>query len=159
MNVKIIALGRLKEKWLEQGFLEYQKRISAYGTAELCELEPVALPQNPSDAQISAALEKEAAKISEKIPPRAFTITLCIEGKKLSSEGLSELMQNAALVGKSNIAFIIGSSFGLSPSVKQAADFRLSISDMTFPHQLARLMLIEQIYRAFSIQNGGKYHK
>ncbi len=159
MNITVIALGKLKEKYLKDAITEYSKRISAYGKLDIIELNPVRLSDNPSQTEIDAALSKEAEEIKKKIPNNSYIFALCIEGKEKSSEVFAKAISEAALNGKSNIVFIIGSSFGLSPEIKSIADFRLSFSPMTFPHQLMRVMLLEQIYRAFQINNNGKYHK
>lgn len=159
MNITVICQGRLKEDYLRKAVDEYSKRISAFGRLEIVELTPVRLSDNPSQTEINTALEKEADEIIKKIPGGAFIIPLCVEGKKKSSEQLAADIKNAALGGKSNITFIIGSSYGLSEKVKALGNLRLSFSDMTFPHQLMRVMLLEQVYRAFQINNNGKYHK
>ncbi len=159
MNVTIIALGKLKEKYLRDAVTEYTKRIAPYGKTEIIELNPVKLQDNPSEKEISNALSKEAEDIKKKIPNNSYIFALCIEGKEKSSEAFAKAIGDAALTGKSNATFIIGSSFGLSEEIKKLADFRLSFSPMTFPHQLMRVMLLEQIYRAFQINNNGKYHK
>ena len=159
MNITVIALGKLKEKYLRDAIDEYAKRISAYGKLDIVELTPIRLSDNPSQTEISNALSKEAEEIKKKIPNGSYTFALCIEGKELSSEKFADTINNAILNGKSNIVFIIGSSFGMSEEIKKMADYRLSFSPMTFPHQLMRVMLLEQIYRAFQINNNGKYHK
>lgn len=159
MNVTVICLGKLKESYLRDAISEYSKRISAYGKLNIIELSPVKLPENPSQTQITAALEKEAEEIMKKIPNGSFIFSLCVEGKIKSSEELAEKFNEISLSGKSNIVFIIGSSYGLSENVKKLSDLRLSFSKMTFPHQLMRVMLLEQVYRAFQINNNGKYHK
>lgn len=159
MNITVIALGKLKEKYLTDAISEYSKRISAYGKLQIIELNPVRLSDNPSQTEIDNALSKEAEEIKKKIPNNSYVFSLCIEGKEKSSEGFAKAISEATLNGKSNIVFIIGSSFGLSPEIKQLSDFKLSFSPMTFPHQLMRVMLLEQIYRAFQINNNGKYHK
>ncbi len=159
MNIKIICLGKLKEKYLRDAVDEYAKRLSAYGKIEICELMPVKLSDNPSQTEINTALEKEAEEIKKKIPKSSFIFALCIEGKEKSSEAFADIIKNAALDGKSTLVFIIGSSYGLSPEIKALADNKLSFSPMTFPHQLMRVMLLEQTYRAFQIINNGKYHK
>lgn len=159
MNITVIALGRLKEDYLKSAVNEYSKRISPYGRLTLTELSPQKLSDSPSEAEINAALSKEADEIFKKIPSGAFVISLCVEGVKKSSEALAAQFKKCALSGKSNIVFIIGSSYGLAPSVKEKSDLKLSFSDMTFPHQLMRVMLLEQIYRAFQINSNGKYHK
>lgn len=159
MNVTVIALGKLKEKYLREAIDEYAKRISAYAKCDIIELNPVRLSDNPSPAEIQNALAKEADEIKKKIPNNSYVFSLCIEGKAKSSEDFAKAIQDATLNGKSNIVFIIGSSFGLSPEIKSLSDFKLSFSPMTFPHQLMRVMLLEQIYRAFQINTNGKYHK
>ncbi|MBE6799953.1 MAG: 23S rRNA (pseudouridine(1915)-N(3))-methyltransferase RlmH [Ruminococcaceae bacterium] len=159
MNITVIALGKLKEKYLTDAISEYSKRISAYGKLQIIELNPVRLSDNPSQTEIDNALSKEAEEIKKKIPNNSYVFTLCIEGKEKSSESFAKAINDAAVNGKSNIVFIIGSSFGLSPEIKSLSDFKLSFSPMTFPHQLMRVMLLEQIYRAFQINNNGKYHK
>lgn len=159
MNITVISLGKLKEKYLRDAIDEYSKRISAYGKLDIIELNPVRLSDNPSQTEISNALSKEAEEIKKKIPSGSYIYALCIEGKELSSEKLAESINSALLNGKSNIVFIIGSSFGMSEEIKRLADYRLSFSPMTFPHQLMRVMLLEQVYRAFQINNNGKYHK
>ena len=159
MNVHLIVLGKLKEKYMKEFSGEYEKRLSAYCKLTVTELEPVKLSDNPSQSEINNALQKETQMIMAKIPKNSYVFSMCIEGKQLSSEELSQKMDDIALSGKSNIVFIIGSSFGLSDEVKRMSDFRFSMSKMTFPHKLARIMLTEQIYRGFSISNNGKYHK
>lgn len=159
MNVTILCLGKMKEQYLRDMSAEYVKRLGAFCRPEIVELTPERLPDEPSPAQIAAALEKEGKALLSRLSPSDKVIALCIEGKLMSSEQLSEKLESFALTGGGNVVFIIGSSFGLSDTVKRRADIRLSMSPMTFPHQLARVMLLEQIYRAFSISAGGKYHK
>lgn len=159
MNIKIIALGKLKEKYLTDAFKEYEKRISAFGKLTLEELEPERLSDNPSEAEIEKALNNEAEKILSKIPQNSLVAAMCIEGRQKDSVAFAQLLSDASLNGKGTAAFIIGSSYGLSERVKKAADIKLSMSEMTFPHQLARIMLMEQIYRAFTIISNRKYHK
>ncbi len=159
MNITIMALGKLKEKYLTDAINEYSKRLSVYGKLNIIELTPIRLSDNPSQGEIDNALLKEAEEIKKKIPSNSYTFALCIEGKEKSSEDFAKQIKTAALNGKSNITFIIGSSFGLAEEIKALADFKLSFSPMTFPHQLMRVMLLEQIYRAFQINNNGKYHK
>lgn len=158
LNLRIITVGKLKERYLTDGCAEYLKRLSAFAKVQLIELDESRLPERPSAAQIEAALAEEGKKILEKAKGSAI-IALCIEGEQLSSEGLSALLSKWTVQGESAVSLVIGSSFGLSDQVKQTAKFRLSMSKMTFPHQLARLMLCEQLYRACSIASGGKYHK
>lgn len=159
MTVTLLAVGKLKESYLREACAEYQKRLGAFCRLAVVEADEHRLPDNPSQAQIDAGLEAEADRLLRAIPQGAYTVALCIEGKELSSQGLSQKIQQAAVGGKSQVAFVIGGSFGLAPRVKAAADLCLSMSPMTFPHQLARVMVLEQLYRAFSIQAGNKYHK
>ncbi len=159
LSVNIICLGRLKEDYLRAACKEYEKRLGTMCKLTITELEPVNLPQTPSDKQIENALSKEGEMIEAKLLKNAVTYAMCIEGKQRSSEQLAKEFADIALMGKSAVNFIIGSSFGLAPEIKSMADYRLSMSQMTFPHQLARVMLLEQIYRAHSINAGSKYHK
>lgn len=159
MNVQLIVLGKLKEKYMKEFSSEYEKRLSAYCKLTVTELEPVKLSDNPSQSEIDNALNKETQLIMAKIPKNSYVFSMCIEGKQMSSEELSQKLDDIALSGKSSVVFIIGSSFGLSDEIKRMSDFKFSMSKMTFPHKLARIMLTEQIYRGFSISNNGKYHK
>lgn len=159
MNITLLTVGKLKEKFYIEAAAEYQKRLSPFCRFELVELAEERLPQDPSPAQISAALEKEGKAVLARLPKNALLIALCVEGKLLSSEALSAQIDRWVGMGKSNLAFVIGGSFGLHPSVKEQAALRLSMSPMTFPHHLARVMLLEQIYRAFQISGGSRYHK
>lgn len=159
LNITIIAVGKLKEQYLRDASAEYQKRLSAFCKLSIIEISPEKLSDNPSAKEIENALNNEAKKIIEKIPKGAKVYSMCIEGKQRSSEELSAEIDNLAVEGASNIVFIIGGSFGLSDEVKKLSAFRLSMSKMTFPHQIARIMLLEQIYRAMQISIGTKYHK
>ena len=159
LNITIIAIGKLKEQYLRDASAEYQKRLSASCKLNIIELTPEKLSDNPSAKEIENALNNEAKKIIEKIPKGAKVYSMCIEGKQRTSEELSREIDNLALEGASNIVFIIGGSFGLSDEVKKLSAYRLSMSKMTFPHQIARIMLLEQIYRAMQISIGTKYHK
>lgn len=159
MNITVISLGKLKEKYLREAIDEYSKRIAAYGKLDIVELTPARLSDNPSRTEIDSALSKESEEIKKKIPNGSYIFSLCVEGKQKSSEELAKAFKDIALNGKSSIVFIIGSSFGLAPEIKKLSDCRLSFSPMTFPHQLMRVMLLEQVYRAFQINNNGKYHK
>ncbi len=159
MNVHLIVLGKLKEKYMKDFSQEYEKRLSAYCKMTVTELEPVKLSDNPSQSEIQNALNKETQMIIAKIPKNSYVFSMCIEGKQMSSEELSQKLDDIALSGKNSVVFIIGSSFGLSDEIKRMSDFKFSMSKMTFPHKLARIMLTEQIYRGFSISNNGKYHK
>ncbi len=159
ININLIVLGKLKEKYMKDFANEYEKRLAGFCKMTVTELEPVKLSDNPSAQEIENALNKETQMIKAKIPKNSYVFAMCIEGKQMSSEELSKKMEDIALSGKNNISFIIGSSFGLSNEIKQSADFKFSMSKMTFPHKLARIMVTEQIYRALSITNNGKYHK
>ena len=138
---------------------EYAKRLSRFCKLEITELPEERLPESPSPAQIEVALSKEADAIRGKLPPSALIIAMCVEGKQRSSEELARLMTDSASRGESHLVFLIGGSFGLHPSVKALARVKLSMSPMTFPHHLARVMLLEQLYRAFKINEGSHYHK
>lgn len=158
LRIKVICIGKLKEKYLREAQAEYLKRLGAFCKAEIIELPEAKLPDNPSEALINDGLKKEAKKILAEIPKGAYVYSLCIEGKSVSSEELAaKVEENTG--NTSNVVFIIGSSFGLDEEVKRQSSFKLSFSKMTFPHQLARIMLLEQIYRAFAINNNSKYHK
>lgn len=159
LSINIICVGRLKDKFFEEASGEYLKRLKAYAKVNITEIKAVELPDAPNASLITAALEKEGSEIMKKIPSNAKVVTLCIEGKLFSSEDTAKLIADTALAGCSEIVFIIGGSYGLSDAVKQRSDVRLSMSKMTFPHRLARIMLLEQIYRGFKINAGEKYHK
>ena len=156
-KITIISVGNMKEKYFAEAIKEYEKRISAYAEIRDINLKEENL-DNLREGDIAAALEREGNRILESIPPRAYKVALCVEGKSLSSEKLAELVESAKNT-QGEICFIIGSSHGLSPKVKAACDYRLSVSALTFPHRLMRVILTEVIYRALSIANGGKYHK
>ena len=158
IKLKIITLGKLKEKYLRDAEAEYLKRLSAYAKCELIELEPVRLSENPSANEIEKALLAEAELIKKKIPENSFVTTMCIEGKQYTSEEMSSLIFKGAQIS-GTLVYIIGSSFGLHDSVKNLSNVKLSFSKMTFPHQLFRIMLLEQIYRGFKIEEGSRYHK
>ncbi len=159
MKIKIIALGKLKEKHFLVAAGEYIKRLSAFCNLEIIEITPERLPDNPSENQIRTALKAEAASCEKKIPKGSLTVAMCIEGKEIGSVDFSRYISSAAVSGKDSITFIIGSSYGLDEDFKKTADIKMSMSQMTFPHELARVMLLEQIYRAFKILGGGTYHK
>ena len=158
-EITLIAMGKLKEKFYINAACEYEKRLKGYCQFKILELPEVRLPDNPSPAEIIAGLEKEAELILSKIPKGAWFCTLTPEGKMLSSDELALKMKEIKNNGKSSACFLIGSSFGIAQRVKDRADFKLSMSPMTFPHHLARIMVLEQIYRAEYIQSGSKYHK
>lgn len=159
LHITVLAVGRLKDKFYEDAAAEYLKRLGAYAKVNITEVKAAELPEDPAPALISEALEKEGRELMKKIPANAFAAALCIEGKQFSSEDMALLPEKAALAGKSQVVFIIGGSYGLSEEVKRRADVRLSMSRMTFPHRLARVMLLEQIYRGFKISRREKYHK
>ena len=158
-DITLIAMGRLKEKFYLSAAEEYKKRLGGYCRFTLLELPETRLPEDPSPAEISAGLEKEAALIFSKIPKGAWFCVFTPEGKALSSEIFAEKLKEVKLSGKSSVCFLSGSSFGIAPRVKEKADFKLSMGPMTFPHHLARIMVLEQLYRAEAIQAGSKYHK
>ena len=158
-DITLITMGKLKEKFYISAATEYAKRLSGYCKFTLLELPEVRLPEDPSPAEISAGLEKEAELIFSKIPKGAWFCVFTPEGKVISSEAFADKLKEVKLSGKSSACFLIGSSFGMSPRVKAKADFKLSMGPMTFPHHLARIMVLEQIYRAETIQTGSKYHK
>ena len=158
IKIKIITLGKLKEKYLRDAAEEYIKRLSAYSNLEIIELSPEKLSDNPSKKEVDNALEREADLIFKKVPNGSKIIALCVEGKEISSEAFAENIKSFSAVG-TPLCFVIGSSYGLSDKVKNAADIKMSVSKMTFPHQLFRIMLLEQIYRAFKINEGSTYHK
>lgn len=158
LKVKLITVGTLKEEYLREATAEYEKRLSAFCRFEQIQLKEEKLPELPSQNEIKAALDREAIRITEQISSSAFCVALCVEGKQLSSEELADKLE-AISMDRSEVVFVIGSSYGLSDAVKQRADMKLSISRLTFPHQLMRPILLEAIYRAFNIQKGTKYHK
>ena len=162
-KVTLLCVGKLKEKFYMEAAAEYTKRLSRYCKLEIVELPEERLPENPSPAQIDAALLKEAAAIRGKLPPSSRVIALCIEGKLQSSEELAQTLAawaSGAVSGlEKRLVFLIGGSFGLHESIKAEAWAKLSMSPMTFPHHLARVMLLEQIYRAYQINGGTRYHK
>ena len=159
MKVTIYAHGTLAESHWRDACAEYVKRLSRLWPLTIVEAAEVRLPQNPSEGEIARALATEAKTALSKISPRAYVIALCIEGEMLTSPALSKKMEDAAAHGASEIVFLIGSSYGMDESLKRRADLRMSFSRMTFPHQLARVMLCEQIYRAAQIAHGAPYHK
>ncbi len=158
-DITLITVGKLKEKFYLSAAAEYEKRLGAYCRFRLLELPEVRLPENPSPAEIAAGLEKEAEQIIAKLPRGTWFCVFTPEGKELSSEAFADKLREVKLSGKSSAAFLIGSSFGMTQRIKDMADFRLSMGPMTFPHHLARIMVLEQIYRAEAIQAGSKYHK
>ncbi|AEH49726.1 23S rRNA (pseudouridine(1915)-N(3))-methyltransferase RlmH [Parageobacillus thermoglucosidasius] len=159
MHIHIISVGKLKERYLAEGIAEYTKRLSSYAKVGIIEVPDEKAPEHLSEQEAEQIKQKEGERILAKIPDDAYVIALAIEGKMKSSEQFAESLDKLATYGKSKIAFIIGGSLGLSKQVMERADEALSFSKMTFPHQLMRLILLEQIYRAFRISRGEPYHK
>lgn len=158
ISVSVICVGKLKEKYLKDGCVEYLKRLSVFAKTQVIEIPEERCGEDPSAAEIENVIEKEGERITEKIPKGAAVIPLCIEGKEFSSPEIAAEIQKMSLE-HSKIAFVIGGSFGLSEKVKSLGRIRLSFGKITLPHQLARLVLLEQVYRAFSIINHSRYHK
>lgn len=158
-EITLITMGKLKEKFYISAAEEYRKRLGGYCKFSLLELPECRLPDDPSPAEIAAGLEKEADAIFAKIPKGAWFCVFTPEGKVISSEAFADKLRDVKNMGKSSACFLIGSSFGMAPRVKERADFKLSMGPMTFPHHLARIMVLEQLYRAEAIQAGSKYHK
>jgi len=165
LSIRIICIGKLKEKFYTDAANEYIKRLSGYCKLDIHEIPEHRLPNAASeplarlDSQIALALDKERAAIENKIPAGAISIALCVEGRAMDSPGLAEFLSDCGVRGESRLCFIMGGSFGLHDDIKSKADIMLSMSKMTFPHNLARVILLEQLYRAFKIIEGGKYHK
>lgn len=159
VNISIVTVGKLKEKYLKQGIEEYLKRLGSYAKVEVIEVPDEKAPEELSDTEMIQVKQKEGERILAKIGPDTYVIALAINGKLKSSEELAETLDKLATYGKSKIAFVIGGSLGLSDEVLKSSDEQLSFSKMTFPHQLMRLILVEQIYRAFRINRGEPYHK
>ena len=159
LSVKLICVGKLRERFYTEAFAEYRKRLQGLCRFELAEIAEQRLPDSPSEKEITAALEKEAQEILRAVPDGAYLTALCVEGRPLPSEGLAALIRERENAGRPRLCFVVGGSFGLAPTVKERAQLRLSMSEMTFPHHLARIMLIEQIYRALMINAGTRYHK
>ena len=158
-KVTVLCVGKLKEKFYIEAAAEYVKRLGRHCKIEILELPEYRLSENPSPAEIEKALETEAGAIREKLPKGGALIALCIEGKTCSSEEMARRLNDYAVQGKTQLTFLIGGSVGLHQSLKAQADWKLSMSPMTFPHHMARVMLLEQIYRAYQIQQGTRYHK
>ena len=159
MKIKIVTVGKLKEKYLKDGIAEYTKRISRFAKLEMIELADEKTPDKASELENQKILETEGARILSKVGERDFVVVLAIEGKTLSSEEFSKQLEQASIKGYSTLTFIIGGSLGLAPVVKNRANLSISFGRLTLPHQLMRLVLVEQIYRAFTIQQGSPYHK
>ncbi|MDR0880705.1 MAG: 23S rRNA (pseudouridine(1915)-N(3))-methyltransferase RlmH [Clostridioides sp.] len=159
MNIQVISVGKIKEKYLKLGIEEFSKRLSKYCKLDIVELDDEKAPENLSDKGREIVKDKEGQRILTKIKQNSYVIALAIDGKNFSSEELAEFMSDLTVRGNSSLTFVIGGSLGLSDDVLVRADFKLSFSKMTFPHQLMRLILLEQIYRGFRINNGEPYHK
>lgn len=160
LKINLICIGKIKEKYFTDAVAEYSKRLTAFCRLSIIELSEERIRSNsPNGAQIGEVLLAEGRRILQRVSPSDFVAALCVEGRLISSEELSGVLEKVALGGKSTVDFIIGGSYGLSDEVKKRADLRLSMSRMTFPHMLARVIICEQIYRAFEISSGGKYHK
>lgn len=160
LNVNLITVGKLKESYLRDACAEYQKRLQAFCKLNIVELNESRLSDSPSEKEIKTALSNEGKAMMSLLSGNScYNITMCIEGKQLSSVKFAEKLEKISVDGKSTVNIVIGSSFGIADEIKAMSDFKLSMSEMTFPHQLARVMLLEQLYRAFQINSGGKYHK
>ncbi len=159
LSITVVAVGKLKEKFYSAAIEEYSKRLSAYCHFEIVEVKDEKTPENPSFNEKNVVLEREAERILQKIPKGAKVMTLCVEGKQMSSENFAEMISRCTVEGTSRLVFVIGGSMGLSERVKSISDLRLSFSEMTFPHMLMRVILAEQIYRGFTIISGKTYHK
>ncbi|GAY75571.1 23S rRNA (pseudouridine(1915)-N(3))-methyltransferase RlmH [Sporolactobacillus inulinus] len=159
MNISLLTVGKLKEKYFKLGIEEYAKRLGAYAKVRIIEVPDEKAPENLSEAEVTQVKQAEGERLLKKLPENAYAIALAIKGKQMPSEDFASKIQDLATYGHSDIAFIIGGSNGLSNDVLKRADFQLSFSQFTFPHQLMRLILIEQIYRAFKIMRGEPYHK
>lgn len=158
LHIRLIATGSLKESYWRDALAEYKKRLGAFAKIEIIELKESRLPDHPSPTEIATALEKEADAVLEMLLPRSYIMALCVEGKQLSSEELAATLAEV-MNHQGALTLIIGSSHGLSPRIKAKADYRLSVSRLTFPHQMMRVLLLETVYRGLSILHGGKYHK
>lgn len=159
LTVKFICVGKMRERFYMDAFEEYSKRLSAYCRFSCDELAEQRLPEHPSQAEIDAALAREAVEIEKHIPSDAYVVALCVEGTEVPSEGLAKMITERENSGKSKLCFLIGGSFGLAYCIKNRSDLRLSMSKMTFPHHLARVILAEQVYRGYKIKEGSRYHK
>ena len=159
MNIKLVCVGRVREKYIQEGIKEFSKRLSRYCNLEIIEINDEKAPENLSQKEMEIVKNKEGERILAKIPQNAHVISLVIEGKQVSSEGLAAQMEDLMVGGINDICFVIGGSLGLSKDVIKRSDYKLSFSKMTFPHQLMRLILLEQVYRGFRIMKGEPYHK
>lgn len=158
LNVTVITVGNLKEGYLREAAAEYEKRLGSFCRLEMIQLKETKLPEAPTEGQIAAALTAEGKQILAAMPPRAYRIAMCVEGQQLSSEQLAQRLEE---IGNTHgaVCLVIGSSYGIAPEVKAACDFRFSVSRLTFPHQLMRVLLLETVYRSLGIIKGTKYHK
>ena len=159
LAVKLICVGKMRERFYIDAFAEYEKRLGAYCRFDCVQLQEQRLPDRPSQTEIKAALAKEGMDIVKYIPQDAYVAAMCVEGQQLSSEELGELIVRREASGRPKLCFVIGGSYGLSEQIKSRSDLHLSLSRMTFPHHLARVILAEQLYRAYTIKEGSKYHK
>jgi len=159
MKIEIITVGKLKERYLEEAVGEYRKRLQRFAKVSIMEVRDEPVPENPSPAEIERVLQAESNRIKEKLKESSYIIALDIYGEKMTSEGMARKIENLMLQGKSRLAFIIGGTLGLHSSILSKAHWRLSFSDLTFPHQLMRVILLEQLYRCFTIIKGGSYHR
>lgn len=158
MRITVVAAGKIKEKYLTAGINEFLKRLAPFATVKILEISEERMKDNPSEAEKKQALYQEGQRLLRQVPEGSYLFVLDVYGRQASSEALAEKISQLGLSGRSSITFLIGGAFGLSDEVRQAADFRLSFSPMTFTHQMIRLLLVEQIYRAFKINRGEKYH-
>lgn len=159
VNITVIAVGKIKEKYFTDAIAEYSKRLGRYCNLNIIEVKDEPTPDKWSERERDMVLEREAARIAEKLPKSGCVVALCIEGKEFDSVDFSEFIEKASVDGGGNLTFIIGGSMGISEEIKRRSNYKISFSRMTFPHQLMRVILLEQTYRAFNISNGGKYHK
>lgn len=158
MKITIVAAGKIKEKYLTAGINEFLKRLGPFANVKIVEINEEKMKDNPSEAEKKQVLQQEGQRLLKQVPESSYLFVLDVYGKTIASEELADRIQNLGLQGKSSITFLIGGAFGISEEVRRAADFRLSFSPMTFTHQMIRLLLVEQIYRAFKINRGEKYH-
>ncbi len=159
LHVRVVCVGKLKERFYADAVREYEKRLGAFCRLELVELAEERTGDNPSPPEVETALHREAQQIEKRLFRDGMLVCLCVEGKQMDSGDFSQLLQRAEASGRPRLCFVIGSSFGLAREIKEKADLCLSFSKMTFPHHLARVILLEQIYRGFQIREGSKYHK
>lgn len=158
LQVTVVAVGSLKERYWREAAEEYEKRLRGFCKLTVVQIRESRLSDEPGEKEIAAALENEGKQILANLPPKSYRMALCVEGKQLSSRALAEKLGEIGQT-RGSVSLVIGSSFGLSEEVKRRCDFQLSVSELTFPHQLMRVLLLETLYRSFSILQGGKYHK